>query len=37
MAKVEWDYIVPVKMPAALKSVEPGKLLALHFLMRQAF
>jgi len=26
MAKVEWDYIVPVKMPAALKSVEPGKL-----------
>ena len=26
MAKVEWDYVVPVKMPAALKSVEPGKL-----------
>ena len=26
MAKVEWNYIVPVKMPAALKSVEPGKL-----------
>jgi hypothetical protein len=26
MAKVAWDYIVPVKMPAALKSVEPGKL-----------
>ncbi len=29
MAKrTEWDYIVPVKMPAALKSVEPGKLHA---------
>jgi hypothetical protein len=26
MAKVEWDYIVPVKMPAALRNVEPGKL-----------
>jgi hypothetical protein len=27
MAKrTEWDYIVDVKMPAALKSVEPGKL-----------
>ena len=24
--KVEWDYIVPVKMPAALRKVEPGKL-----------
>jgi hypothetical protein len=29
MAKrTEWDYIVDVKMPAALKSVEPGKLHA---------
>jgi hypothetical protein len=29
MAKrTEWDYIVPVKMPAALKNVEPGKLHA---------
>lgn len=26
MAKVEWDYIVPVKMPAALRNVDPGKL-----------
>ena len=24
--KVEWDYIVDVKMPLALKNVEPGKL-----------
>jgi hypothetical protein len=23
---VEWDYIVPIKMPADLKGVEPGKL-----------
>ncbi len=26
MSKVAWDYIVPVKMPADLKGVEPGKL-----------
>jgi hypothetical protein len=26
--RTEWDYIVDVKMPAALKSVEPGKLHA---------
>lgn len=26
--KVEWDYIVPIKMPVALKGVEPGKLHA---------
>lgn len=27
--KVAWDYIVPVKLPADLKGVEPGKLNAL--------
>lgn len=26
MAKVAWDYIVPVKMPKDLKGIEPGKL-----------
>ena len=26
MSKVAWDYIVPIKMPADLKGVEPGKL-----------
>ena len=26
MSKVAWDYIVPVKMPADLKGVTPGKL-----------
>jgi hypothetical protein len=26
--RTEWDYIVPVKMPVALKGVEPGKLHA---------
>ena len=26
MAKVAWDYIVPVKMPTDLKGIEPGKL-----------
>jgi hypothetical protein len=26
MNKVAWDYIVPIKMPADLKGVEPGKL-----------
>lgn len=26
MPKVAWDYIVPIKMPADLKGVEPGKL-----------
>ena len=24
--KVEWDIIVPVKLPISLKNVEPGKL-----------
>lgn len=28
MSKVAWDYIVPVKLPADLKGVEPGKLPA---------
>lgn len=28
MSKVAWDYIVPVKMPADLKGVQPGKLPA---------
>ena len=28
MAKVAWDYIVPVKLPADLKGVTPGKLPA---------
>lgn len=26
MSKVAWDYIVPIKMPADLKEIEPGKL-----------
>lgn len=26
MSKVEWDIVVPVKMPADLKGVQPGKL-----------
>ena len=26
MSKVEWDIIVPVKLPISLKNVEPGKL-----------
>ena len=28
MSKVEWDFIVPVKMPVSLKSVEAGKVPA---------
>jgi hypothetical protein len=28
MSKVAWDYIVPVKLPADLKGVTPGKLPA---------
>jgi hypothetical protein len=32
VGKVAWDYIVPVKMPADLKGVEPGKLPA-HLLV----
>jgi hypothetical protein len=28
MSKVAWDYIVPVKLPADLKGIEPGKLPA---------
>jgi hypothetical protein len=28
MAKVAWDYIVPVKLPADLKGITPGKLPA---------
>ena len=24
--KVEWDIIVPIKLPISLKNVEPGKL-----------
>jgi hypothetical protein len=28
MKKVAWDYVVPVKLPADLKGVEPGKLPA---------
>jgi len=32
MSKVAWDYIVPIKMPADLKGVEPGKLP--EFLLR---
>jgi len=28
MAKVDWDYIVPVVLPKDLKGIEPGKLPA---------
>jgi len=28
MSKVAWDYIVPIKMPADLRGIEPGKLPA---------
>ena len=28
MSKLAWDYIVPVKLPADLKGIEPGKLPA---------
>ena len=28
MSKLAWDYIVPVKLPADLKNIEPGKLPA---------
>ena len=28
MSKVAWDYIVPVKLPADLKGVTPGKIPA---------
>jgi len=28
MSKVAWDYVVPIKMPADLKGIEPGKLPA---------